>query len=84
MEERHRILETLNRKVGFENLVAVTNAKWKSLTPNKRAKYDEMARLDKERYHRECAPELKDMNLRTILPLLHPSAKNKDHNYQAV
>lgn len=40
-------------KIGFQNLAKAIAAAWKALSPLEKQKYDEMARVDKERYLKE-------------------------------
>uniref|UniRef100_A0A7S3QHQ3 HMG box domain-containing protein n=1 Tax=Chaetoceros debilis TaxID=122233 RepID=A0A7S3QHQ3_9STRA len=79
-EERPKLrLEFPN--MSFREYAPRLSARFKALPPTEREKYNKKALLDKERFVRETL-ERKNALEQGILLLVHPSAKNKDHNYQ--
>mmetsp|Transcript_8883 Transcript_8883/g.12701 ORF Transcript_8883/g.12701 Transcript_8883/m.12701 type:complete len:332 (-) Transcript_8883:347-1342(-) len=79
-EERPKLcLEFPN--MSFREYAPRLSARFKALPPTEREKYNKKALLDKERFVRETL-ERKNALEQGILLLVHPSARNKDHNYQ--
>lgn len=68
-----------NPTFDFHEVLAVNSKGWKSLDRSEMARYDTMARVDKERYHREKAEWEKRIDQK-FQELWHPSATNKDNN----
>jgi len=79
-EERSKLrLESPN--MSFVEHSDRISARFQALTPTQREKYGKMALLEMERY-KWGSLEWKNEIERRILLLVHPSARNKDHNYQ--
>eukprot|EP00554_Chaetoceros_debilis_P015947 CAMPEP_0194125550 /NCGR_PEP_ID=MMETSP0150-20130528/59521_1 /TAXON_ID=122233 /ORGANISM="Chaetoceros debilis, Strain MM31A-1" /LENGTH=323 /DNA_ID=CAMNT_0038819361 /DNA_START=397 /DNA_END=1368 /DNA_ORIENTATION=- len=83
-EERPKLLLEFPN-MSFREGADRISARFRALTPTQREKYTKMSQLEMERYIRETLEwknEWENEIERLILLLVHPSARNKDHNYQ--